>query len=95
MVDFGLAGKVRPAVALTPTPEWNELALVTVVQHTGSPHGDNPWELRIPKSFLRDGVFHLQETTTVPIVRFERRLGALTTEEFKLIKERLRDRLGL
>ena len=95
MVDLGIAAKVRPVVVLTLEPADCELALVTFVQHTTAVHGNNPWELRIAKPWLKEGVFHLQQVNTVSVARFERRLGALTLDEFKMIKVRLRERLGL
>lgn len=95
MADLGMIAKVRPVVVLTPMPARDELAIITVVQHTGSDRGDNPWELRIPKPFLREGVFHLQQVSTVKISDFIRRLGVLTPAELDLVKERLRDRLDL
>jgi mRNA interferase MazF len=95
MADMGMIAKVRPVVALTPMPGWDELALVNVVQHTGSVRGDNPWELSIPKPFLRDGVFHLQQLASVKTSDFIRRLGVLSVDEFNLVKDGLRERLDL
>src|SRR5450432_2524403 len=89
MADLGMIAKVRPVVALTPVPESYELAVINVVQHTCSVRGDNPWELNIPKPFLKEGVFHLQQIRTVKVTDFIRRLGALTSAEFDLVKERL------
>ena len=60
MVDFGLAAKVRPALLLTGKPADNELDLVTVLLHTTALRG-NPWELSVPKPFLKPGAFHLQQ----------------------------------
>jgi mRNA interferase MazF len=95
IVDLGIAAKVRPVLVLTPPPSDRELALVTFVQHTTATRGDNPWEIRIPKPWLRDGAFHLQQVNSVAIARFERRLGSLTAEEFSTVKKRLGDRFGL
>jgi len=95
IVDLGIAAKVRPVVVLTAEPENSELALVTFVQHTTAVRGDNPWELCIRKPWLKEGAFHLQQVNTISITRFERRLGALTADEFDMIKIRLRAQLGL
>ncbi len=49
----------------------------------------NRWELNIPKPFLKSGVFHLQQIQPILLARFDVRLGVLTTEEFKKVKETL------
>ena len=87
-VDFGMAAKVRPALILSDYPADDELALLVVIPHTTSVRG-NRWELTVPKPFLRDGVFHLQQVQPIPLVRFEARLGALTETEFKQVKATL------
>jgi mRNA interferase MazF len=69
-IDFGLAAKVRPALLLTGNPKPEELDLVTVLLHTTSLRG-NPWELSIPKPFLKPGVFHLQQVQTVSTIKLE------------------------
>ena len=80
-VDLGLAAKVRPCLILSDYPADDELALVVVVPHTTTVRG-NRWELAIPKPFLETGVFHLQQVQPVSLPRMERKLGALSTDEF-------------
>ena len=94
MVDLGLAAKVRPCLLLTDWPADNELALITLVAHTRSVRG-NPWEHRVPKPFLKEGAFHLQQVNSVPTAKLERKLGELTGSEMAVIEQRLRDRLKL
>lgn len=94
MIDLGLAAKVRPCLLLTDWPADNELALVTVRAHTRSLHG-NPWEHAVPKPFLREGVFHLQQVQSVPTAKLERKLGDLTAVEMSVIEQLLRKRLKL
>lgn len=94
MVDFGLAAKVRPALLLTGDPSDDELDLVTVVLHTTALRG-NPWELSIPKPFLKPGAFHLQQVQTVSTVKLERRLGAVTLQEMASVAAALGKRLEL
>lgn len=60
MTDFGIAAKVRPALALTMAPTPEELDLGTLLLHTMALRG-NRWELPIPKPFLKHGAFHLQQ----------------------------------
>jgi mRNA interferase MazF len=88
-VDFGVAAKIRPALILIDYPEDNELALLVVVPHTTAVRG-NRWEFSVPKPFLKSpGVFHLQQIQPISIAHFEARLGILTPEEFKRVKEAL------
>ena len=93
MTDFGMAAKVRPALLLTGEPADDELDVVTLLLHTTALRG-NRWELNIPKPFLRPGAFHVQQIQTVSTVKLERRLGALTVEEMRAVREALGDRLG-
>ena len=95
MTDLGIVGKVRPCLVLTPPPTENELALVNVIAHTTSLREGNPWQIVIPKPWLKPGAFHLQRILTVPTVKFERFLGTLSDVEFALIKQKLALRLGL
>jgi len=94
LVDFGMAAKVRPALLLTGNPAADELDLVTVLLHTTALRG-NRWELNIPKPFLRPGAFHLQQVQTISTVKLERKLGALTAEEMKQVRDALSKRLYL
>jgi mRNA interferase MazF len=89
-----MVAKVRPCLLLTGYPADDELALITVLPHTTALRG-NRWELAFPKSFLKPGAFHLQQVQSVSIARLERRLGALTAEEFTKVRQHLADYLGL
>jgi mRNA interferase MazF len=87
-VDFGLAAKVRPALILSDYPADDELALLIVIPHTTAVRG-NRWELALPKPFLKQGVFHLQQIQPLPLVRFDVRLGSLTPDEFNKVRQAL------
>lgn len=87
-VDFGLAAKVRPALILSDYPNDDELALLVVIPHTTAVRG-NRWEINIPKSFLKAGVFHLQQIQPISLSRFDARLGVLTAEEFNQVRNAL------
>ncbi len=87
-IDFGLAAKVRPALILGSHPQEEDLALVMVIPHTTSLRG-NRWEFRLPKPFLKEGAFHLQQCQPVPLARLQSRLGAVTQQELALIKAAL------
>ena len=79
-VDLGIAGKVRPCLLLTDYPRDDELALITVVPHTTSLR-DNPWEVRLNRSFLKTGAFHVQQIQSVSVARLIRHIGTLTDGE--------------
>ena len=83
-MDLGLAAKVRPCLVLSDYPADDELALMVVVPHTTSVRG-NLWELAISKPFLEPGVFHLQQVQPISLPRLERKLGALSAEEFRRV----------
>lgn len=93
-VDFGLAAKVRPALILSDYPSDEELALLVVIPHTTALRG-NRWELALPKPFLKPGAFHLQQIQPISLARFDVKLGELTPEEFKRVKETLLRLLNL
>lgn len=93
-VDFGLAAKVRPGLILSDYPRDEELALLVVVPHTTALRG-NRWELSLPKPFLMPGAFHLQQIQPISLARFDAKLGALTPEEFRRVKEALLRLLNL
>ena len=88
MIDLGMVAKMRPCLLLTDYPSDDELALVTVLPHTTAVRG-NRWELQISKSFLKPGTFNLQQVQSVSLSRLERRLGALTSEEWTIVQNRL------
>lgn len=94
VIDFGIAAKVRPALLLTGEPADDELDLVTVLLHTTALRG-NRWELSIPKPFLKPGAFHLQQIQTISAIKLERKLGELTPEEMRRVKEALAKRFDL
>jgi mRNA interferase MazF len=94
-VDFGLAAKIRPALILSDYPGDDELALLVVIPHTTAVRG-NRWELEVPKPCLKKpGIFHLQQIQPISLARIESRLGALTPDEFKRVKETLARLLNL
>jgi mRNA interferase MazF len=87
-VDLGLTAKVRPCLVMSDYPAPEELALVLVIPHTTAIRG-NRWEFPCRKSFLKPGVFHLQQIQPVSLNRLETKLGALTTDEFQTLGKQL------
>lgn len=94
LIDLGLVAKTRPCVVLSDFPTEDELALVVVVPHTTALR-NNRWELDIPKPFLKPGAFHLQQIQAISIARLQKRLGTLSDDEFKRLKETLSGLLKL
>jgi mRNA interferase MazF len=94
MVDLGIAAKVRPCLLLTDFPANDELALITIIPHTTAVRG-NRWEIKLPLSYLRDGVFHMQQVQSVPINTLMRRLGVLSDADYNLILDKLGERFSL
>jgi mRNA interferase MazF len=87
-VDLGLTAKVRPCLVMSDYPAPEELALVLVIPHTTAIRG-NRWEFPCSKSFLKPGVFHLQQIQPVSLNRLETKLGAVTTDEFQTLGKQL------
>ena len=94
MVDLGLVGKVRPCLVMSDYPADNELALLVVVPPTTALRA-NRWEFALPKPFLAQGAFHLQQIQAVPITRLERKIGLLAGAEFQNLKAALVQLLDL
>jgi mRNA interferase MazF len=93
-IDLGLTAKVRPCLVMSDYPAEEELALILVIPHTTAIRG-NRWEFPCRKSFLKPGVFHLQQIQPVSLNRLETKLGALTTDEFRTLGRQLARLLNL
>jgi mRNA interferase MazF len=93
-IDLGLTAKVRPCLVMSDYPAEEELALILVNPHTTAIRG-NRWEFPCRKSFLKPGVFHLQQIQPVSLNRLETKLGALTTDEFRTLGRQLARLLNL
>lgn len=94
LVDLGLAAKVRPCVIVSIPALDTERALATAVPHTTSPRGTQ-FEVGMSVSFLRPGVFDVQNLVTIPHAKYLRRLGTLTSAQLQQIESPLRRWLGL
>jgi mRNA interferase MazF len=93
-VDLGLTAKVRPCLVMSDYPADDELALMLVIPHTTAVRRTR-WEFACPKSFLKPGVFHLQQIQPVSLNRLEAKLGALTNDEFRALAKQLAGLLKL
>jgi mRNA interferase MazF len=82
LVDFGMAGKTRPAVVVSVEFGDRDRALITVVPHTTSLRGSS-FEVATRVSFLKPGAFLVQGVTTFPVVKALHRLGRLPQGAFE------------
>jgi mRNA interferase MazF len=94
MVDLGLAAKVRPCLVLSVPALDQDRSLATVVAHTTSARGAR-FEVAVPVSFLRTGVFDAQNLVTIPHAKLIRRLGVLSAEQLAKVEVAVRSWLGL
>lgn len=81
LIDFGLAGKTRPALVVSVAFGDQDRSLITVVPHTTSLRG-SPFEIAVPAPFLKPGAFLVQGVTTFPTIKALHRLGALQSQAF-------------
>ena len=93
LIDFGMAGKTRPALVVSRAFGDQDRALITVIPHTTSLRG-SAFEVAVPVSFLKPGAFLVQGVTTFPTVRALRRIGALPPEAFTKVFDGLLRWLG-
>ena len=94
LADLGIAAKVRPGLVLSVPPGPRDRVLVTLVPHTTSVQGTG-FEVAVPKSFFKSGVFDAQGLVTVAPPRLLRKLGELLPDELALVEEAVRRWLGL
>jgi len=93
LVDFGLAGKTRPALVVSGAFGDQDRSLITVVPHTTALRGSS-FEVEVAVPFLKPGAFLVQGVTTFPTVRALHRLGSLSTDGFDKVFEGLLRWLG-
>ena len=62
--------------------------MYTFIPHTTSPI-ESEFEARIVVPFLHEGVFDAQGIGTVPVVRFQRKLGALIALQIRQVEDAL------
>ena len=94
LADLGMVAKIRPCLVLSIAPGPQDRALVALVPHTTSVRGSQ-FEVAVPKTFLKTGVFDIQGLITLAPPRLIRKLGDLHPSEMDLIENALRKWLGL
>ncbi len=93
LIDFGLAGKTRPALVVSVPFADQDRSLVTVVPHTTTLRR-SPFEIVVDVPFLKPGAFLVQGVTTFPTVRALHPIGKLRPEAFDKVFEGLLRWLG-
>jgi mRNA-degrading endonuclease toxin of MazEF toxin-antitoxin module len=64
----------------------DEIAFMLIIPHTTTIRRIR-WEFVCVKSFLKRGVFHLQQIHSVSLNRLETELDALTSDELRALRE--------
>jgi mRNA interferase MazF len=93
LIDFGLAGKARPALIVSVAFGDQDRSLITVVPHTTSLRGSR-FEIAVRVPSLKAGAFLVQGVTTFPCVRALHRIGRLESEAFDTVIDGLLRWLG-
>ena len=90
LADLGLAAKTRPVVVVSRFDPDPPRALVIFVPLT-TQNRHSSYEIALPRlNFLdRDSVANVQGLGSLPVVRFERKLGKLSLDTMKTIKKAL------
>ena len=94
LCDLGMIAKVRPVLVLSLPFGDRDYALFHVVPHTTSAHGST-FEVALKLPFLRDGVFNIQGSQSVPRTWLLRQLGTLNESQLSLIASSFRRWLQL
>ncbi|HYW46836.1 MAG TPA: type II toxin-antitoxin system PemK/MazF family toxin [Bryobacteraceae bacterium] len=93
LIDFGMAGKIRPALVVSVAFGDQDRSLITVVPHTTSLR-TSPFEVVVRVPFLKPGAFLVQGVTTFRTVDAHYRLGSLQAEAFDRVFDCLLRWLG-
>lgn len=94
LVDLGYTAKVRPCLIISIPALEQDRALATLIPHTTSSRGSR-FEVALKVTFLRAGVFDVQNIITIPHAKLLRKLGDLTPEQLVEVEKVLLFWLGL
>ena len=96
LADLGLAAKTRPVVIVSREDPDPPRSLVLYVPLT-TQRRDSPYEVPLPRlPFLdRESVANVQGLGALPNVRLERKIGRLSAETMRRIKDALASALDL
>ena len=85
LVDLGYVAKVRPCLVISIPALMQDRALATLVPHTTSPRGSR-FEVDVKVSFLKTGVFDVQNIITIPHAKLLRKLGELNSNQLAKVE---------
>jgi mRNA interferase MazF len=94
LCDLGLAAKIRPVLVLSVPFNDQDYALFHVVPHTTAVR-DSQFEVALRLPFLKEGVFNIQGSQSVPRNWLLRHLGTLTESQLALVGSSFRRWLQL
>jgi mRNA interferase MazF len=83
-VDLGLAGKVRPVAVVSAAIAADDYALVATVPHTTSDH-PSQYSVRLKAAGLKEGTFNMQGLAPVPLSKFLRPIGSLSSRQMQVL----------
>jgi len=83
LCDLGMVAKVRPVLVLSVPFDDQDYALFHIVPHTTVARGSK-FEVAIRLPYLRDGVFNIQGSQSVPRSWLLRPLGTLNESQLGL-----------
>ena len=89
-----MAANVRPCLILSIPTNPEDRVLVTVLPHTTSVQHTR-FEVDIPTSFLKSGVFDAQQVVTLAQARLIKYIGDLAPAEIAQVEAAIRGWLGL
>ena len=85
-VDLGYLGDVRPVLVVSVPFLEHERTLFIIVPRTTTLVGTR-FEVKIEHAVLKEGAFDVQQTAAVQAVKFVRRLGALNTQQLRVVEQ--------
>jgi mRNA interferase MazF len=94
LCDLGMTAKVRPVLVVSVPFDDRDYALFHIVPHTTAARGSR-FEVKLEMSFLRDGVFNIQGSQSVPRSWLLRQLGTLDERQLAQIDSSFRRWLQL
>lgn len=83
-IDFGVAGKVRPALVVSAPIADDDYGLIATIPHTTSPHASQ-FQVSLDATGLKQGFFNVQGLAAVPLAKFQRRITVLSVRQMEAI----------
>ena len=94
LCDLGMVAKVRPVLVMSVPFGERDYALFHIVPHTTAARGSS-FEVAVQLPCLKDGVFNIQGSQSVPRGWLLRHIGTLTESQLALVSGSFRRWLQL